>query len=71
MLNLYISIVRYKCTIHTAYKKTKQYKYIVFINIVFFFGWVGVAGQGREEEEGGKSHFLMLSRRAAVLYCVA
>lgn len=70
MLNLYISIVRYKCTIRTAYKKQNNIN-IKFLYKYRFFGWVGVAGQGREEEEGGKSHFLMLSRRAAVLYCVA
>lgn len=36
-----------------------------------YFGSVGVVGWGREEGGGGGSHFLMLSRRAAVLYCVA
>lgn len=41
-------------------------------------GWVRVVGVGRgvvvvvgRVGEGGKSHFLMLSRRAAVLHCVA
>lgn len=41
---------------------------------VFSFSWVGwglwVKAERKEEGES-KSHFLMLSRRAAVLYCVA
>lgn len=39
---------------------------------IFFLRWDGGWTEGREEGGGGsKSHFLMLSRRAAVPYCVA
>lgn len=39
--------------------------------ICFFLFWFGVGAVGDGGGGGRKSHFLMLSRRAAVLYCVA
>lgn len=42
-------------------------------NISYFFGLQrGLGVEAKRKEVGeNKSHFLMLSRRAAVLYCVA
>lgn len=54
--------------------RLKIYMYGAFKTVCFSFfgvGWGLWMKAGRKEEGASKSHFLMLSRRAAVLYCVA
>ncbi len=52
----------YKCMMHL-----KKSVFFPFFGIVW-----GLQMKAERKEEGeSKSHFLMLSRRAAVLYCVA